>query len=194
LLIHPAFGEELQSKPIQLFDGKSLAGWEKVGGGEWTVQDGAIHGVSKKAESRHGHLMTTKTYRDFELTVEYKAVAGNSGLYFRVVKAGGPGVKGFQAEIDPRKDAGGLYETGGRAWVVKPTEEQVATWYKPDAWNKMTVRAKGGNITVTVNGKVSAKLTDDPGREEGLIALQLHGGQDMDVWFRKVTLHEILPE
>ena len=116
---------------------------------------------------------------------------GNSGLYFRVDEVNDEvGVNGFQAEIDPEKDAGGLYETGGRGWVIQPTPADVNTWYKKGEWNTMDVIAKGADITVTVNGKTSAKLTNDPGRREGHIGLQLHGGMDMEVYFKDVLIME----
>ena len=95
---------------------------------------------------------------------------------------------GFQAEIDAANDIGGLYETGGRAWVVKPTAEQVATYFKPGQWNEMTVSAHGGWIVVHVNGYKTAELRDDPGRSEGHIAVQMHGGQDMDVSFKDIQI------
>ena len=95
---------------------------------------------------------------------------------------------GFQAEIDATRDVGGLYETNGRSWVSKPTAEQVATWYRPGEWNEMSVTARGGDITVRVNGKVTAELRNDPGRREGRFALQVHGGQDVEVWFKDIEV------
>jgi hypothetical protein len=175
----------------KLFDGKSLSGWHTKPGGKWEVNKGLIVGTSSKEEQRHGILISDKKYKDFDLKVVYKAVKGNSGLYFRVDEANDEvGVYGFQAEIDPDKDAGGLYETGGRAWVSQPTPEQVNTWYKKGEWNTMEVNAKGGDITVKVNGKVSAKLVNDPGRREGHIGLQLHGGMEMEVYFKEVLIRE----
>ena len=175
----------------KLFDGKSLNGWHTKPGGKWEVQNGMIVGTSPKEEQRHGILITDKTYKDFILKVVYKAVKGNSGLYFRVDKVDEEvGVHGFQAEIDPDKDAGGLYETGGRAWVSQPTPEQVNSWYKKGEWNTMEVIAKGGDITVKVNGKTSARLVNDSGRREGHIGLQLHGGMDMEVYFKEVLIRE----
>lgn len=172
-----------------LFNGKDLAGWHTIPGGEWKVQNGVIAGVSAAAEPRHGLLVSDKSYSDFEIEIEYKAVKGNSGLYFRCEEVkDAVGVFGFQAEIDPEKDAGGLYETGGRAWVVQPTPENVKKWYKPGTWNTMKVRAVGKDVTVWVNGIQTAKLTNDPGRTAGHIALQLHGGMDMEVYFRKVRI------
>ena len=112
-------------------------------------------------------------------------------MYFRVEEKGFSGVTGFQAEIDAEKDAGGLYETNGRAWVSQPKPEEVKSWFKPGDWNEMTVSAHGGYVVVTVNGRKSAELKDDPGRKEGKFALQVHGGQDCDLWFKDI---EILSE
>lgn len=178
-----------QWKP--LFDGETLEGLRAVGGGQWTVEDGVVRGLSTASESKHGHLMTTREYTDFAVRVKYKAVTGNSGLYFRVEEGGGAGVLGFQAEIDAANDAGGLYETGGRAWVVQPPPDDVKKWFKPGEWNEMSVVALGRRITVHVNGRRTAELFDDPGRLKGFLALQLHGGQDMDVLFESVEILEL---
>lgn len=185
-----SFRQSQQDKGwISLFNGKNLQGWHTIPGGKWEVQNGMIVGTSPKSDERHGLLVTDESFGDFTLEVTYKAIKGNSGLYFRAEEVGGVvGVHGFQAEIDPEKDAGGLYETGGRAWVVQPRPEDVKTWYKPNEWNTMTVTAIGRNVVVHVNGKKTAELTDDPGLLEGHIALQLHGGQDMHVLFKEVKL------
>ena len=174
---------------VPLFDGKTLDGWHTLPGGKWEVKDGVILGTSVRSDHRHGQLVSDKQYKDFTVRVKYKAVKGNSGLYFRVDKVpGAVGVHGFQAEIDPARDVGGLYETGGRAWVVKPTAEQVKKYFKPGQWNEMTVTAVGRHIVVEVNGTKTAELKDDPGRLEGHLALQLHGGQDMHVEFQVVEI------
>jgi hypothetical protein len=191
---HAEKGEGLnhQGEWVRLFDGKTLNGWHTIPGGEWKVEGGAIVGRSKKEDQRHGLLVTDRTYKDFEVQLKYKAIEGNSGLYFRVDEVGGVvGVHGFQAEIDPHQDAGGLYETGGREWVVKPTAEQVKTWYKRGKWNQMSVRAEGDHVIVRVNGKKTAELMNDPGRTQGHIALQLHGGMDMHVMFKDIRIKEL---
>jgi len=173
-----------------LWDGKTLAGWHEIGKGSWKIEDGAIHATHERTEGQFGHLVTDRTFTDFTVRLRYKAVKGNSGLYFRIEEKGGSGVSGFQAEIDPTHDAGGLYETNGRAWVVKPPPEKIKTWYKPDAWNEMTVTALGRNVTVHVNGVRSAALVNDPGRTEGRFALQVHGGQDCEVLFKDIEILE----
>ena len=180
--------------PIQkwqrLFDGKTLRGWHSLPGGNWKVEKGKIVGTSQKSDPRHGLLVTDNIYKDFTLRIKYLAVKGNSGLYFRVKEVGGPyGVEGLQAEIDPLKDAGGLYETGGRGWVVQPDSADVKKWYKPGRWNTMTVSAKGQSVVVHLNGFKTAEIHNDSGRREGHIALQLHGGEDMLVSFKDIEIN-----
>ncbi len=173
-----------------LWDGKTPAGWHEIGKGSWKVENGAIHARHERTEGEFGHLVTDRTFKDFTVRLKYKAIQGNSGLYFRIEEKGASGVSGFQAEIDPNQDAGGLYETNGRAWVVKPPPEKIKTWYKPNEWNEMTVTALGRNVTVHVNGVRSAALVNDPGRTEGRFALQVHGGQDCEVLFKDIEILE----
>ncbi len=171
-----------------LFDGKTLKGWHTLPGGKWEVRDGIIVGSSSRSESRHGLLVSDRRYGDFTVRLKFKALKGNSGFYFRADEIGsGVGVHGFQAEIAESEDVGGLYETGGRAWVVKPAED-VQKWFKPQEWNQMTVSAHGRHIVVHVNGRKTAELKKDKGRLEGHLALQLHGGQDMHVMFKDIEM------
>lgn len=173
-----------------LWDGKSMQGWHVIGKGQWKIEENALHATNVKSEKDFGHLVTDRDYTNFTVRLKYKAVKGNSGLYFRVAEKGFSGVTGFQAEIDPDKDAGGLYETNGRSWVSQPKPEDVKKWYKPGAWNEMSVTARGGDIVVTVNGMTTAVLKNDPGRASGKFALQVHGGQDVEVWFKDIYIQE----
>ena len=173
---------------VPLFDGKTLKGWTAMPGGTWEVKDGAIVGTSQKSERRHGLLLSDKKYKNFTVRLKFKPVKGNSGFYFRSEKVKhAVGVNGFQAEIDPNRDTGGLYETGGRAWVVKAGKIE---GFQGGQWNEMTVTADGGDVVVTVNGHKTAELKNDPGRKEGHFALQLHGGQDMHVEFKDIAILE----
>ena len=179
-----------------LFDGKTLNGWHPIGKGEWKVQDGTIAGTHPQTENDYGHLVSDKKYGDFTVRFRYKAVKGNSGFYFRSEEGGFSGISGFQAEIDPQKDSGGLYETNGRSWVVQPLPEDITKWLKPnwfkkDEWNLMSVSAIGDRIVVSLNGNQSAQIKDEKGRKEGVFALQVHGGQEGEVYFKDI---EILTE
>ncbi len=171
-----------------LWDGKTLAGWHVIGKGDWNIADGSICATHAKDEKDFGHLVTDQTFTDFAVRVTYRSIKGNSGLYFRVDETGFSDVSGFQAEIDAEKDAGGLYETNGRAWVSQPKPEDVKKWFRPQLWNTMTVLAQGRRIAVDVNGHKSAELLNDPGRLQGRLALQVHGGQDVEVCFKDIEM------
>jgi hypothetical protein len=171
-----------------VWNGKDLSTGHVIGKGDWKVEDGAIHGTHPKTEKEFGHLVSNDTRGDFVLRLKYKSVKGNSGLYFHIDETGASGVSGFQAEIDPEKDAGGLYETNGREWVSKPSPEDVKKSIKPREWNTMTVHSHGKRITTNVNGHRMAEVFDDPGRTEGHFAFQLHGNQDVDVFFKDIEI------
>ena len=186
----PLCGQQKKPAFKPIFDGKTLGGWHTIGVGQWTTEDGAIVGRKKRSERAFGHLVTDAVYKDFTVRLKFKALKGNSGLYFRIEEKGGSGVSGFQAEIDARRDTGGLYETNGRGWVVKPKPEDVKKYFKLDKWNEMTVTADGKHVVVHVNGVKTAELKNDPGWTEGRIALQLHGGNDMLVMFKDIEILE----
>lgn len=175
-----------QWKP--LLDGSTLHGWHPIGQGTWTYSYGALVGRHAASENDYGHLVTDRSYDDFTARLDFKSIKGNSGLYFRIEETGFSGVTGFQAEIDPAQDIGGLYETNGRQWVSKPTADEVEKWFKPGQWNRMVVHAHGGRIETEVNGRKVSRLANDPGRFAGKLALQVHGGQDCEVWFKNVAV------
>jgi len=173
-----------------LFNGKNLKGWEPTPGGKWEVKNGVIVGTSPKSERRHGILLTKKRFKDFVVKAKFRVLHGDSGFYFRVDRVkSGVSVHGFQVEIDETDETGGLYETGGRGWVHQPTAEVAKKRaYKKGEWSDLELTAKGGDITVKINGVVSTKLTNDKSRKEGQIGLQLHGSQIMHVEYKDIQL------
>ena len=67
-----------------LLDGKTLAGWTKIGGGRWLIEDGTIRPTDTGKATREGVLITDKTYSDFAVRLKYKGLEGNTGLCFRI--------------------------------------------------------------------------------------------------------------
>ena len=93
-----------------------------------------------------------------------------------------------------KSGVGGIYESYGRRWLDKPTEEEEKTYVHDDQWNEMVIDAHGGTITVTVNGIQSAQLKDDKeGRAEGHFALQMHSHCVMHVMFKDIEILEAKP-
>ena len=177
-------------KPI--FDGKTLKGWTPAPGGKWEVKDGAIVGTSPKSERRHGILLTDKQYSDFVVKAKFRVHSGDSGFYFRAERVkSAVSVNGFQVEVDTTQETGGLYETGGRAWVHRPTAEVIKKRkYKKGEWTDLELSAIGGHIVVKINGVISTELINDKSRAKGHIGLQLHGGQVMHVEYKDIVIME----
>ena len=65
--------------------------------------------------------------------------------------------------------------------------------YRAGEWSSLHVSARGGDITVRVNGHITAELKGDSGNRDGHLALQLHGGQDLHVEFRELWIRELSP-
>jgi hypothetical protein len=96
---------EKSSGWILLFDGKTMKNWvdpskKAPPGDAWNItSDGCLHTISKPNITED--LFSTDTYRDFELSFEWKiSTAGNSGLKYRIQdhRFLGPGVKGERFE------------------------------------------------------------------------------------------------
>lgn len=182
----------LQPTEDQIFDGKTLAGWEVVGGGTWTVADGVLKGACKQADDQ-GLLVYKHPVTNFWATFEYRIASGNSGFYFRTERIKEqPLVKGFQAEVDAIDDVGGIWETAGRGWVFKPTLEiHAKAKVKVGEWNTMAVQAIGDHYVIKINGQTITDIRDAEARKTGHVALQLHGGMDMTVEFRELRLKRL---
>ena len=176
-------------KDHAIFDGKTLEGWTRVGGGEWSVEDGAIVGRSEPGQPQ-GLLVYKDPVKDFIAKCRFKITAGDSGFYFRVdLIDRDPFCEGFQVEIDTSPETGGIYETNGRGWVYLPKPEQHdASRYKAAEWADLEVRAVGAHYKVYVNGVLITDIDDPQGRKQGRLALQLHGNMKMDVMFRDLRL------
>ena len=67
----------------------------------------------------------------------------------------------------------------------------IAAAYKLGEWNEMVITANGSQLRHTVNGVVTAEVTETDatlGAKSGVIALQLHTGPPMTVQFKNVRL------
>lgn len=163
-----------------LFDGKSLKGWnQKNGQAKYSIENGQIVGTTV-ANTPNSFLCTNQEYGDFILELELKVDDKmNSGIQFRSLslpdyKEGR--VHGYQMEIDPsaRAWSGGVYDEGRRDWLyipnINPEGKQA---FRNNAWNKYRIEAIGTVIRTWVNGIPVAHLIDDM-TAKGFIALQVH--------------------
>jgi len=190
LLVRLAAAEDENTAWKPLMDGKTLAGWHPVGDGQWTVEDGAFVGRANN-EKLYGLLVSDKMFRDFTVRFKFKCLSGDSGFYIRTMIKEPEKAHGLQVQVGRTKSGvGGIYESYGRAWVSKASDELEASFTKDDQWNEMVIDAQGGHVVVTVNGIQSAQLKDDPSRPEGHFALQMHSGCVMHVLFKDIEIRE----
>jgi len=181
-------GGNAQGEWKPLMDGKTLAGWHPVGDGKWTVEDGAFVGRANN-EKLYGLLVSDKMFRDFTVRFKFKCLSGDSGFYIRTIIKEPEKANGLQVQVGRVKSGvGGIYESYGRAWISKPSDELEKSYTRDDDWNEMVIDAHGGNVVVQVNGIKSAELKDDPSRPEGHFALQMHAGCVMHVLFKDIEI------
>jgi hypothetical protein len=175
-------------KEIPLFNGKNLDGWVIYGTEKWYVEDGLL--VSESGPDKdYGYLGTKKSYKDFEVNLEFKQEAdGNSGVFIRST-VDGTKVSGWQVEVaPPGHDTGGIYESYGRGWLIKPDKEKDSVLKYGD-WNKMKIVVKGDRVVSYLNGVEMVDFSDEKiGKGEGGILLQIHDGGGIKVYWRNITL------
>ncbi len=126
---------------------------------------------------------------------------GNSGVQFRSeeleVNDKTPAfcVKGYQADIADNAFLGILYgERTGRGIIVNldaEMQKKVAEAIHKDGWNEYVITANGDHITQVLNGITTVDLDDPQGAKSGIIALQLHAGQDMKISFKDILIKEL---
>tara|TARA_R110002012_G_scaffold114357_2_gene261054 strand:- start:6466 stop:7065 length:600 start_codon:yes stop_codon:yes gene_type:complete len=173
---------------VKLFNGENLDGWINHGEEKWFVEDGLLI-CESGPKGEYGYLATDKFYKDFELTLEFKQEAdGNSGVFIRSTFEGTK-VTGWQVEVaPPGKNTGGIYESYGRGWLIKPDPEKDKA-LKMGEWNTMKIRVEGPEVTSWLNGVEMVHLEDEKiGEGEGAIALQIHDGGGIRVKWRNIEL------
>jgi type 1 glutamine amidotransferase len=204
---------------VSLFNGKDLAGWE----GDtthWSVVDGAILGQTF-AEPRlkeNNFLIWKDEVEDFELRCRFKLEGGNSGIYYRSKKrppnkTGGEALVGPQADFSadgkwtgvimeytlreilaPRGQKVTIDEAGKKTQAGTVGDAQkLLDAIKIGEWNEYHIVAKGGKVTLAINGVPMCELDDrDPKRPvRGWLALQVHVGPPMKVWFKDIAIKRL---
>lgn len=176
-------------KEEKLFNGKDLKGWTIYGTEKWYVDTNGDLVCESGPDKGYGYFATEKQFKDFELTLEFKQESnGNSGVFFHS-QIEGTKVSGWQAEVAPLgHDTGGIYESYGREWLIKPTVEK-QNILKEGEWNTMKLRVKGDDVTTWLNGTEMIHLNDQKiGSITGKIALQIHDGGGVKVRWRNIKV------
>ena len=174
-----------------IFNGKDLSGWhisEVNHHGNtkaWKVEHGILTGT-QDPPGNGGILLTDKTYRDFEISLEVNPDWGcDGGLFLRSNEKG----EAYQVMLDylPGGNIGGIYGEGlpeankPGVGTGKRQEDSWRRYWKNGSWNLVRARIEGEvpHIQVWLNGAQIVDWTDSVnhapgGATEGMIAVQVH--------------------
>ncbi len=190
-----------------LFDGDTTKGWRgfrlKEAPAGWQVRGGVLVRAAKA-----GDLITTDTFDNFELLIDWKiSHGGNSGIFYRVKDEGQvPYETGPEFEI--RDNAFWLddpYKTGGNYGLHAP---EVDSARPVGYWNRARIVVKGNHVEHWLNGrqlvgyelhspdwqkrldasKFQKRFPNYGKAASGHIGLQDHG--DL-VWYRNIKLRPL---
>jgi hypothetical protein len=204
---------EIQS----LFNGRDLEGWsgnEKV----WSVQDGQVRGSSVDNPVAENTFLVWQGGDVADFRLAYKARLegdNNSGVQYRSTLKDPKTWKvvGYQADMHANPEyVAMLYSEGtGRAIVATRGQKVVvdAESGKPEVvgqttavtpvdisrWHEYTIVARGNHLVHLLDGKVTVDIVDNHKEkpDKGIVALQVHAGPPMTVYFKDIQL-EIFPE
>lgn len=183
--------KDLTDKGVPLFNGTDLEGWVIHGDGNWYAENGILTGSNPEGGA-YSYLVTEEEYYDFILRLDFRFEGyGNSGVFFRSI-IDGVDITGWQAEVaPPGEDSGGIYESGGRGWLADiPGERE--NILKENDWNNMVIRVKGNQVITWLNDEMMVCLDDEKiGEGNGIIALQLHSGEKVNVRWKNIFIKEL---
>ena len=182
---------EIKAQKKELFNGKNLDGWTIYGTEKWYVENNLLV-CESGPDKEYGYLATDEHYKNFELNLDFKQEAdGNSGVFIRSTIEGVK-VSGWQVEVAPKgKHTGGVYESYGRGWLIKPDPEKEKV-LKEGEWNHLKIKVKGDQLTTWLNGTKMISITDEKiGEGEGSVALQIHSGGGIKVKWKNIVLKKL---
>ena len=194
LFLIPALFSYAQSIPKgfqPLFHGDTLHGWhisEVNHHGNtkaWKVQNGVVT-VTQNPPGNGGIILTDKTYKNFEISLEVNPDFGcDGGLFLRSTEKG----EAYQVMLDFLEggNIGGIYgerlpeANKPEAGSGKKVDREWRKYWKPDTWNHLRARIEGDapHIQVWLNGTQivdwhAARNFLPNNATSGMIALQAH--------------------
>jgi hypothetical protein len=193
-------------KPLVLFNGKNLDGWDyhlddksvpvdKV----WSVKDGILRCTGKPA----GYIFTKQhDFQNYVLDVEWRwpGKGGNNGVLVHVSKPEVLGVWPKSLEVQLASgEAGDFWIIGTKITVENEQARRTDRRYKNltdgsekklGEWNAIRIICRGDEVIVYVNGDLVNHATNCS-EHAGAIALQSEG---TPIEFRKVELRKLANE
>lgn len=187
-----------------LFNGTDLTGWNHVGPGYMTVEDGLIQ--------THGGMgllyYTGEKFGNCKIRVVYRMrdENNNSGIFIRIPveprEEWMPVHYGYEVQIDNHPEHSDEFEYHSTGMLYSFTKPLATAWKPGPEWNTLEITLDGNRTIVELNGvKVTDYKEGDPvpprkfdfepligtRPEFGYIGLQNHSEQDV-VFFKEVSV------
>lgn len=183
-------------KPHSLFDGKTFSGWQGDTTTMWRIEKGTLIGGSLKETVPHNDfLATTKSYRNFDLVLQFKLQGTgfvNAGIQFHSQRLTNPPYEmiGYQADLGDGYWASLYDESRRKVTLAKADSLTIKRVLKRNSWNNYRVRSENRRIQIWLNGTQTVNYLepDEKIEQSGRIALQIHGGGKAEVSYRNIRL------
>jgi hypothetical protein len=214
-------GKEKNEGWVLLFNGKDFNGWRQCNGTampkNWVIENNAMKvftGEGKKpGQGADGDIVYGKKFRNFELSIDWKAdKMANSGIFYNVREVPGQPIYYASPEVQildnvDATDNKVASHLAGSLYDILPADPK--TVHPAGEWNTIVISVNNGKVAHIQNGvKVveyelwtpawdamveNSKFKTFPGftegiSKEGFIGLQDHG---YTVWFRNIKIREI---
>ena len=174
-----------------LIDGdKGLENFNRIGDANWRAEGGAI--VADKGKG--GHLVTKKSYTNFQIRAEFYAETNtNSGIFIRASDPNKIGaVSAYEVNIYDQRP-GQEYATGGIVNFGRIPVPNPPSYKAAGKWNTFEITAKDTHLRVILNGIETVTIYDSK-FASGPFSLQFgnHGKQPGGaIKWRKVQVKEL---
>lgn len=203
---------------VEIFDGKTLAGWSAPDMSFFSVQDGAITGeATPKHLPPYNQFITWMggTVRDFDFRFKFRVTGAkaNSGMQFRSVLKEKGLVHGYQADIAMTGAfLGGIWDeygprkslaARGESTVVDEDGKKTVTKFGDPAelvqgvnlaeWTDYRILAQGPHMLIEINGRKMSELVDrdrDHAAQDGVVAMPIIP-EPMRIQFKDLRLKRL---
>ena len=154
-------------KPIKLFNGMDLSGWQAMGENQWIAESGVL-----KSPKSGSNLVSDQKFNDFKLHLEFKYPQGsNSGVYLR---------GRYEVQIMDSKGAEPSdVEYSGVYGFLTPSEVAAKA---AGEWQEYDITLIGRRVTVVANGTTVISDQIIPGITGG--ALDSKEGEPGPLYFQ----------
>jgi len=152
--------------------------------------DGKVDGNS--GVQFRSKMIDPKTFRVGGYQADCDAGNGYTGIiYDEAGVAGGRGIMSkrgekthYTADGDPKKP---------QTEKLDKSDAELKKAIKVGDWNDCVLTVKGNHVTYQINGNTTTDLTDDSPKalKEGLLALQLHAGFTMEIFFKDMMIKKL---